>query len=274
MICFPNAKINIGLRILEKRPDGFHNLETIFYPVGLSDILEFVEDSSLNDGICQLKTTGLPIQTSSEDNLVVKAYDLMNQLEKLPGIQVHLHKIIPMGAGLGGGSSDAAFMIKKLNEVHENGLRLTEMEKLAAAVGSDCPFFLRNTPVFAFGSGNRFREIKLDLSGYYLVIVLPDIHVSTPEAYALVTPVKPDQSLYDLINLPLNLWKETIMNDFEISIFNQFPEIKEIKEELYHLGAEFASMSGSGSAVYAIFKSPPQNMGMIEKYYYWQGKLG
>ena len=273
MICFPNAKINIGLRILEKRPDGFHNLETVFYPFGLSDILEFVEDSSLNDEICQLKTTGLPIRTSSENNLVVKAYILMNQQKKLPGIQIHLHKIIPMGAGLGGGSSDAAFMIKKLDEVNKIGLRLAEMEKLAAAVGSDCPFFLRNTPVFAFGSGNRFREINLDLSGYYLVIVLPDIHISTQEAYSLVTPAKPDQSLYNLINLPLNSWKETIMNDFEVSIFNKFPEIRKIKEQLYHLGAEFASMSGSGSAVYGIFKTPPQNMGIIEKYFYWQGKM-
>ncbi|HJX71281.1 MAG TPA: 4-(cytidine 5'-diphospho)-2-C-methyl-D-erythritol kinase [Bacteroidales bacterium] len=274
MICFPNAKINIGLRILEKQPDGYHQIETIFYPAGLSDILEFVEDSSLNSGICQLKITGLPIRIHTENNLVKKAYDLMSRKRKLPGIQAHLHKMIPIGAGLGGGSSDAAFMLKSLNDVYELALGQEEMAELAANIGSDCPFFLRNTPVFAFGRGERFREIDLNLSGYYLVIVLPGIHVSTPEAYASVSPAKPEKSLYDLIRLPLNSWKETIINDFEANIFHEFPELRIIKEELYHLGAEFASMSGSGSAVYGLFLYPPQNMGIIEKYFYWQGKLG
>jgi 4-diphosphocytidyl-2-C-methyl-D-erythritol kinase len=273
MICFPNAKINIGLRILEKRPDGYHNLETIFYPVGLSDILEFIEDQSLVSGTCRLKTTGLPIHTPAEDNLVVKAYGLMNRHKKLPGIQAHLHKIIPPGAGLGGGSSDAAFMIKKLNEVHKPRIRTVEMEKLASEIGSDCPFFLRNTPLFASGTGNRFRKIKLDLNGYYLVIVLPDIHISTHQAYNMISPAKSGQSLYDLIRQPVNQWKETIINDFEAIIFNQFPELGKIKEELYRLGAEFALMSGSGSAVFGIFMYPPRDMGIIEKYYYWQGKL-
>jgi 4-diphosphocytidyl-2-C-methyl-D-erythritol kinase len=267
MICFPNAKINIGLRILEKRPDGYHNLETIFYPVGLSDILEFIEDQSLARETCQLKITGLSIHTPPEDNLVAKAYDLMNQNKKLPGIQAHLHKIIPPGAGLGGGSSDAAFMMKKLNEVNNLGFKPDEMEKLAAKIGSDCPFFLRNAPVFATGTGNIFREINLDLSGYYLVIVLPDAHVSTPQAYSMILPAEPDRSLYDLIQQPMDTWKETIINDFEVIIFNQFPELRKIKEELYRLGAEFASMSGSGSALYGFFKNPPQDMGIIEKYY-------
>lgn len=274
MICFPNAKINIGLRILEKRSDGYHNLETVFYPVGLSDILEFVEDSSLDHGTCRIKISGLPIPVTEEDNIVVKAYTLLNRHKKLPGIKAHLHKIIPMGAGLGGGSSDAAFMIKKLYEAFLPEIRPDEMIKLAADIGSDCPFFLLNAPVFAFGTGNRFKEIKTDLTGYYLVIVLPGIHVSTPQAYATVTPAQPEQSLYDLISLPLNEWKETIINDFEVIIFNQFPELGKIKEELYHLGAEFASMSGSGSAIYGLFKYPPQDMGFIEKYEYWQGKLG
>ncbi len=273
MICFPNAKINIGLRILEKRPDGYHNLETIFYPVGLSDILEFIEDPSLDKGTCRLKITGLPIPVPEEDNLVVKAYYMMNRHKKLPGIKVHLHKIIPMGTGLGGGSSDAAFMIKKLNETFQPGIIPDGLEQIAAGIGSDCPFFLLNTPVFASGTGNRFKEIKLDLSGHYLVIVLPGIHISTPEAYANVTPALPGQSLYDLISLPLKDWKEVIINDFETTIFNQFTGLKEIKEELYRLGAVFASMSGSGSAVYGLFNHPPQDMGFIEKYEYWQGKL-
>jgi 4-diphosphocytidyl-2-C-methyl-D-erythritol kinase len=273
MICFPNAKINIGLRILDKRPDGYHNLETIFYPVGFSDILEFVEDSSLDSGTCQLKITGLPVQVPAGNNLVLKAYNLINQHKILPGIQTHLHKIIPLGAGLGGGSSDAAFMLKNLNEVFQPGLKPEELEKLAGNIGSDCPFFLRNSSFFAFGRGDRFKEINLDLGGFYLVIVLPDIHVSTAEAYAAISPAKPDQSLHDLIRLPMSTWKESIINDFEKTVFDKFPALKKIKEELYHLGAEFASMSGSGSAVYGIFKYPPQSMGIIEKYFYWQGRL-
>jgi 4-diphosphocytidyl-2-C-methyl-D-erythritol kinase len=273
MICFPNAKINIGLRILERQPDGYHHIETIFYPVGLSDILEFVEDLSLKNGICRLKITGLTIRDPVEDNLVVKAYGLINRKKNLPGLRARLHKIIPLGAGLGGGSSDAAFMLKSLNEAFKTGLKPEEMTNLAADIGSDCPFFLRNTPLFAFGRGDRFREINLDLSGIYIVIVLPGIHVSTRAAYASVSPATPGQSLYDLIRLPMNSWKDNIKNDFEINVFEKFPVLGEIKDELYHLGAWFASMSGSGSAVYGLFSDPPQNMRTIEKYFYWQGKL-
>lgn len=273
MICFPNAKINIGLRVMERQPDGYHHIETIFYPVGLSDILEFVEDTTVNSGICRLKITGLPIPLPFEDNLVMKAYKLMNRNKKLPGIQAHLHKIIPMGSGLGGGSSDAAFMLKSLDEAYKSGLSPGEMANIAANIGSDCPFFLRNTPLYAFGRGEIFKEINLDLSGFYLVMVLPGIHVSTPEAYASVSPEKPEQSLYDLIRLPMKTWKDNIINDFETNIFKRFPELGMIKEELYRLGAVFASMSGSGSAVYGLFLNPPQKMGSIEQYFYWQGKL-
>ncbi|MBN2212844.1 MAG: 4-(cytidine 5'-diphospho)-2-C-methyl-D-erythritol kinase [Bacteroidales bacterium] len=273
MICFPNAKINIGLRILEKMPDGYHHIETVFCPVGLTDVLEFLEDSSLNNGTCMLKTTGLSVSVPSEKNLVAKAYDLMNRKKSLPGIRVHLHKIIPMGAGLGGGSSDAAFMLKSLNEVYQLGLSREEMANIAAKIGSDCPFFLRNAPVFASGKGERFREINAGLGGLYLVMVLPGIHVSTVEAYASVRPKKPEKSLYDLIKLPLHSWKENIINDFEMTIFNKHPELGKIKEELYKLGAVYASMSGSGSAVYGLFSDPPQSMGHIEKYLCWKGKL-
>jgi 4-diphosphocytidyl-2-C-methyl-D-erythritol kinase len=274
MICFPNAKINIGLNIVEKRTDGYHNIETVFYPVPLSDVLEFIEDSTANTGICHLKITGMSINNSLENNLIIKAYDLLNQEFNLPGLQAHLHKIIPMGAGLGGGSSDAAFMLNILNEYFKLKLNPDVLEIIAAKIGSDCPFFLRNTPVFAYGKGNKFKQVILDLSGYYLVIVLPEIHVSTPDAFATVSPARPEQSLQDLIRLPLNSWKGKIVNDFENSVFEKYPEIKKIKEKLYQLGAEYASMSGSGSAVYGLFSWPPEKMGMIEKYYYWQGKLG
>ncbi len=273
MICFPNAKINIGLRVVERQSDGYHHIETILYPVGLSDILEFVEDSAVNSGTCRLKITGLSIPAPVEDNLVMKAYKLMNRNKKLPGIQAHLHKIIPMGSGLGGGSSDAAFMLKSLDEVYTSGMNQGEMANIAANIGSDCPFFIRNTPVYAFGKGERFKEINLDLSGLYLIMVLPGIHISTPEAYASVSVGKPEQSLYDLIRFPVETWKDNIINDFETNIFKRFPELEMIKEELYRLGAVFASMSGSGSTIYGLFLNPPQNMGSIEEYFYWQGKL-
>lgn len=273
MVCFPNAKINIGLNIVGKRADGYHNIETIFYPVGLSDILEIVEDQLLEQGVCNLKTSGIDVSEAPGGNLVVKAYNLLNRRQILPGISVFLHKIIPIGAGLGGGSSDAAFMLTGLNTLFGLGLSTGELEDIASEVGSDCSFFIRNSPVFACEKGDKFKEIYLFLRGYYLMIIWPGIHVSTPEAYTSVAPLIPDNSLTELIKLPLHKWRDCVINDFEKSVFLKYPEIKSIKNKLYEEGAIYASMSGSGSSVYGLFADIPENTEIFNNYYHWCGRL-
>ncbi len=254
MLVFPNAKINIGLHITEKRPDGFHNLETVFYPINLTDILEFTESNDKT----RFTNTGIRVNTPKEHNLVLKAYNLLKRQYKLPELDIHLHKIIPFGAGLGGGSSDAAFMLKSLNTNFKLQISDNESEKYAQELGSDCPFFIKNNPVFAEGTGNIFSEISLDLSKYYILIVKPDIHVSTKEAFSGIIPKKPKVSIKELIKLPINTWKEKITNDFEQSVFKLHPEIQQIKNDLYGAGALYAQMSGSGSAVFGIFKNKPE----------------
>lgn len=271
MITFPNSKINIGLNVVEKRKDGFHNIETIFYPVALGDILEFIEKQAGAE--TTFNNTGLKVGDNFKDNLVIKAYNLLKEQFQLPSLSFHLHKIIPMGAGLGGGSSDAAYTLKSLNISFKLGLSDDDLENFASKLGSDCPFFIRNKPVFAYEKGNVFREINLSLSSYKIVIVYPAIHVSTPEAYALVTPAKPETPLYDLIKKPVNFWKDLIKNDFEVSVFKKHPEIEKIKDELYNLGAVYASMSGSGSAVYGIFEELPVFPESFNKYFIWKDKI-
>jgi 4-diphosphocytidyl-2-C-methyl-D-erythritol kinase len=253
MIVFPNAKINIGLNITEKRTDGFHNLETVFFPVGLSDILEFTESF----GKTAFTNTGLQIQVPDSENLVLKAYYLLKDQSDLPELQIHLHKIIPFGAGLGGGSSDAAFMLKALNDYFSLQISEKELEKHAQKLGSDCPFFIKNKPVFAEGTGNVFSDIKLDLSEYYILIVKPDIHIGTKEAFSGIKPKNPDISLKKQIHLPVSSWKKNIRNDFKETVFKLYPEIKNIKDTLYKTGALYAQMSGSGSAVFGIFDREP-----------------
>lgn len=253
MITYPNAKINLGLNIVEKRPDGYHNLETIFYPINLQDALEV----TLLEGEKEYELTlsGTPIEGNPEDNLVVKAYRLLKEdYPHIAPVDIHMYKHIPTGAGLGGGSADAAFMIKLLNDKFKLGLSIEEMENYAARLGADCAFFIQNKPVFASGIGNIFEPIQLSLKGYFLVLIKPDIFVSTKDAFSLITPKTPVQSLKEIVRMPVETWRATMKNDFENSVFKKFPEIAAIKDKLYDMGAIYASMSGSGSSVYGIFR--------------------
>lgn len=260
MITFPNAKINLGLNIVEKRPDGYHNLETIFYPINLQDALEVTRREN-NDKEYTLHISGSPLEGEPEDNLVVKAYKLLKKdyPELLP-VDIHMYKHIPAGAGLGGGSSDAACMIKLLNDKFSLGLSTERMEEYAVKLGADCAFFIRNKPVFATGIGNLFEPVELSLKGYHIILIKPDIFVSTRDAFAEIKPVRPAVSLKEIVRQPMETWKNSMKNDFEDSVFKKFPEIAAIKDELYDLGAVYAAMSGSGSSVYGIFKAPIENV--------------
>ena len=260
MITFPNAKINLGLNIVEKRPDGYHNLETIFYPINLQDALEVTRREN-NDKEYTLHISGSPLEGEPEDNLVVKAYKLLKK--DYPGllpVDIHMYKHIPAGAGLGGGSSDAACMIKLLNDKFSLGLSTERMEEYAVKLGADCAFFIRNKPVFATGIGNLFEPVELSLKGYHIILIKPDIFVSTRDAFAEIKPVRPAVSLKGIVKQPMETWKNSMKNDFEDSVFKKFPEIAAIKDELYDLGAVYAAMSGSGSSVYGIFKAPIENV--------------
>ncbi len=251
MICFPNAKINLGLNITEKRQDGYHNIETIFYPVNIKDALEIVPAKNGKGTFIQ---TGIGIDGDPDNNLVMKAYRLLANQYNLPEIDIYLRKEIPFGAGLGGGSADAAFMLKLLNEFARLNLSSDELEKLSALIGADCAFFIRNKPVFASGIGNVFEPVILSLENYFLVLLQPDIHVSTKEAYDGVKPAQPEISLKEIIKQPVETWKDLMKNDFEKTVFSKFPKIKNLKNKLYDFGAIYASMSGSGSSVFGIFK--------------------
>lgn len=252
MITFPNAKINLGLNITEKRPDGYHNLETIFYPIPLEDALEACPRKE-GLGSYSLSQSGLSIEGDAENNLVVKAYKLLDETYHLPPVDIYLHKHIPSGAGLGGGSADAAFMLKLLNRMYRLNLTDDQLEAYAARLGADCAFFVRNQPTYAEGIGNIFSPVELSLAGWQLLLVKPDIFVSTRDAFARIRPRHPERNLRDLICQPVESWKDYMINDFEESVFPQFPAIGDIKTELYRLGAVYASMSGSGSSVYGLF---------------------
>lgn len=253
MIIFPNAKINLGLNITGKCPDGYHNLETVFYPVPMDDALEVHVLHTPTEQKYALHLSGIEVAGCAEENLVVKAYLLLDSEFQLPPVDIHLFKHIPSGAGLGGGSADAAFMLKLLNE--RFGLQLTDeqLEIYAARLGADCAFFIKNRPTFAEGIGNIFSPIALSLKGYQLVIIKPDIFVSTREAFAQVEPQRPTHPLREVIARPITEWKELLVNDFEASVFPQYPAIGEIKEKFYQQGAVYAAMSGSGSSVFGIF---------------------
>lgn len=256
MITFPNAKINLGLNIVEKRPDGYHNLETVFYPVALEDALEINEvPKTESKEKCQLHQYGTPIAGNPQDNLVVKAYHLLDSEFGLPPVEIHLYKHIPSGAGLGGGSSDAAFMLKLLNEKFLLSLSDEKLEDYAVRLGADCPFFIANKPVYAEGTGNLFSPIPLSLKGYRILLIKPDIFVSTREAFSHITPQRPAIALKDVVSQPVSEWKELMVNDFEKSVFPQHPQIEAIKNELYQQGAIYAAMSGSGSSVFGLFEA-------------------
>ena len=255
MISFPNAKINLGLQITEKRADGFHNLETVFFPVGWSDALEI----ALSDKLC-FTTSGIAISGPPESNLVMKAYYLLQKDFDLPQLKIHLHKQIPFGAGLGGGSADGAFMLQMLNKTFNLNISQVKLLEYAAVLGSDCPFFILNKPTFATGRGEIMNEINLNVKGLYLLLVKPSLEVSTARAFQNVVPQKSAVSLPELINLPVQDWKNNLVNQFESSVFPQYPEISDIKTQLYGMGAVYASMSGSGSCVFGLFITLPENL--------------
>jgi 4-diphosphocytidyl-2-C-methyl-D-erythritol kinase len=247
-----NAKINIGLNVTGKRSDGYHNLETVFYPLPVHDELTIEGNADITDDYL-LEVEGLEVPSTHEENLIIKAFRLLQKEFILGKTRIKLTKNIPFGAGLGGGSSDAAFMLKALNELYDLNLSDDRLEEYAVKLGADCPFFIRNQAVFATGIGNIFSSVNLSLNGYQFVLVKPDIHVSTPEAYAGVRPAKPTYSLKDSVLLPVSQWREHIINDFEASVFKKYPYIAELKEFLYQSGALYATMSGSGSSVVGIF---------------------
>lgn len=299
MLSFPNIKINLGLNIIEKRPDGFHNLMSVFYPVkNVFDVLEVVKDEEnqlhgelvdavahsgkaiqpadinyIQYGKIKLAITGLDIPGDASDNLLVKAYNLIDAEYSLAPVKVHLHKVIPTGAGLGGGSADAAFFINLLNEVLEIGLAWGEKHHYAKQLGSDCSFFIANRPAFCFERGDQFEGIDLDLSVWNLVLVKPAVHVSTADAYAGITPKAAIQSPEDIVALPVEQWKDKLVNDFEETVFAKHPEIAEIKSKLYTMGATYACMSGSGATVFALFENAPDLTDKFANCFVHTGKL-
>jgi 4-diphosphocytidyl-2-C-methyl-D-erythritol kinase len=256
MLTFPNAKINIGLNVIEKRNDGYHNIESIFYPIEWCDTLEVMPH--FGSGEIQLHFSGIPIQVKVESNLVYKAYTLLHEKHNLPSVNAWLLKTLPMGAGIGGGSADGAYMLHLLNNLFALGLSKTELRSYAEQLGSDCPFFIENKPVFVSGKGENMKSIPLNLTAYYIAIVHPGVHVETKNAYSLIIPHKSAGYLPDIVlTSPIAHWKNHLINDFEAPIFKLHPELAEIKKTLYKLGALYASMTGSGSAIYGIFDKEP-----------------
>ncbi len=271
MLLYPNAKINIGLNIIEKREDGYHNIETVFYPIGLCDILDIEPSDSCSD--YSFSSSGIPISGDPEENLIVKSIRLLQSQYEIPPVDISLIKQIPFGAGLGGGSSDAAFTLKAINEIFNLKITKYRLEKIASILGADCPVFIKNKTIYATGIGNVFSPIKLKLKGYFLLLVKPDIHVSTSDAYSLVVPKLPEISLFESISQPIHEWKNLIKNDFEASVFKKYPEIAEIKKNLYKSGAIYASMSGSGSSVYGLFKDELDRTDIFANYFVTGGYL-
>jgi 4-diphosphocytidyl-2-C-methyl-D-erythritol kinase len=257
MVIFPRAKINIGLRVTERRSDGFHNLETIFYPAGLCDALEFVvADKFLKEDL--LIVTGSLVDVNPDSNMVIKAVRKIREIQKIPFLRIHLHKAIPAGAGLGGGSSDASALLKAVNKYFDLKIDDGKLKEMALDLGSDCPFFIDSIPSFAHGRGEILTPVKQLPEGLHLVLVNPGIHLNTREAYSNITPGQPDSNLRELYDLDVSKWKDLIFNDFEASVFKKHPQIAEIKKRLYEIGAAYSSMSGSGSTVYGIFCSKPE----------------
>jgi 4-diphosphocytidyl-2-C-methyl-D-erythritol kinase len=253
MILFPNCKINLGLHILQKRADGFHDLETVFYPIALQDALEVIHGEA--SSAIQFTSSGIQLDVSASDNICVKAYQLLKaDFPDLPAIKMHLHKTIPSGAGLGGGSADGAFTLLLLNKKFHLQLSEQQLINYALQLGSDCPFFIKNQPCYATGRGELLEPIHLPLSDYQFVIVNPGIHINTGWAFKQLNPRTDRASLKELIQQPLHKWKEVLVNDFEAPIFQAYPEIENIQKELYTSGAHYAAMSGSGSTVFGIFE--------------------
>ncbi|MBS0011265.1 MAG: 4-(cytidine 5'-diphospho)-2-C-methyl-D-erythritol kinase [Bacteroidales bacterium] len=273
MVIFPNAKINIGLYITGKRDDGYHNIESLFYPTGLQDALEFVVQpaGSYPD---EFTVTGIETDCSIPDNLVMKAINLLRKDYNIPPLKIHLHKTIPAGAGLGGGSSDAAFMLRYLNRYFSLGLDNDSLINLALKLGSDCAFFIRNKPSIIRGRGDIIKEVQVSLEGKYLLLVHPGIHISTAEAYSMLKVDEREADiLEDRIKMPLSSWKNNITNDFQDIIISRYPVTGDIIDAIYDAGAIYCSMSGSGSAIYGIFRELPGNYFSGTDYWIWKGSL-
>jgi len=270
MIVFSTAKINIGLQILQKREDGFHNIRSVMYRTGLCDILEI---RALPEGSQDfyLSQSGIPVDTDPRNHLVTAAWRLLKSETELPPVAIHLHKQIPVGAGLGGGSSNASSVMITLNEMAPQGIGPQRLKELAGKLGSDCPFFLHPGPMLMEGRGEILSKTRMNLNGLFLVLLFPGIHVSTAEAYAGVKPEIPDMPLEHLISLPVNEWPGLIKNDFEETVGAAYPMIRELKQALYQAGARYASLSGSGSSLYGLFEKNPRLPGELKDYVIWQG---
>jgi len=268
MVTFPNAKINIGLQIIEKRPDGFHNIASCFYPVGWTDVLEVIPAERFS-----FSSSGITIPGDAATNLCVKAYDLLNKDFDLPPVAMHLLKIVPIGAGMGGGSADAAFTLKLLNNRFSLGLSVHDLENYARQLGSDCAFFIENRPQYCYEKGDQFEDIAVSLEGKHIALIYPNLHISTAEAYAGVKPKQPEEDLQKAIQQPIERWKYLIKNDFEDGLFQKYPILRQIKDQLYKSGATYASMTGSGSTIYGIFENMPTIQNNFDTHTVWKGTL-
>jgi len=268
MIVYPNCKINLGLNVVSKRPDGFHNIESILYPVPWCDILEIIPSKKNN-----LLFDGIKINCPETENLCFKAHQLLKKQYGIPEINLFLYKKIPFGAGLGGGSSDGAFTLRALNDLFSLNLDETTLKEFASVLGSDCSFFVQDKPCLVTGTGTNLLPLSFSLKGYFIVIIKPDISISTKETYNLVSPKEPQTSLSEIINLPVKDWKDNLFNAFEEPVFNKRPKISTIKKKLYDKGAVYASMSGTGSAVYGLFENEIDMAGEFQDCITWKGYL-
>ncbi len=267
MIVFPNAKINLGLNIIRKRQDGYHELETCFYPIPWQEALEMAKAEKTT-----VTVSGIEVPDDG-DNIVLKAYQLLKADYNIPPVQIHLHKVIPIGAGLGGGSADAAFALILLNGIFSMGLDDEQLMKYAVTLGADCAFFIKNKPMMAKGIGEQLEEIEVSLKGKFVLLVYPNIHISTREAFSKIKPKKAEKSIkHILLGESISGWKHALENDFELTLFKTYPLLQELKQRLYESGALYASMSGSGSCMYGIFKEDPQ-IDFPDTYKTWSGRL-
>lgn len=269
MVVFPNCKINLGLNIINKRADGFHDLETCFLPVPFTDALEIISSDNQSNPV-EFTCTGLTVAGNPDDNLCVKAYWLLkNQYPALPAVKIHLLKAIPMGAGLGGGSADGAFTLMLLNNKFRLGIADEQLQQYALQLGSDCPFFVLNKPALAEQRGEKLHPIALNLKGYKLLLVNPGIHINTGWAFSQIKPGLPAKKIHYIIQQPVEAWKDELVNDFEQPVINNYPQLGVLKKILYSQGAVYAAMSGSGSTFYGIFKSNTEiNPGVFTPAYF------
>ena len=270
MLVFPNAKINLGLNITGIRTDGFHDIETEMIPIALCDALEIISSDGKK---VEFRSSGLLIPGNEKENLCIQAYTLLKEEFHIPAVKIHLHKVIPMGAGLGGGSSDAAWSLKLLNAIFNLNLTANRLLDYARLLGSDCAFFIENIPVFATGKGDQFEKVPLNLQGYSIAVIVPPVHVSTAEAYKTVSVKKPAEDIRYIMKEHPREWKDRLINDFEGPVFQRYSILKKIKGDLYNAGAVYASMSGSGSAVFGLFERRLPEMGAFAGCYTWTGKL-